>query len=368
MNTFLPSIDTILPETSSYLATLSLQRTFAPTTVQVPNATIFSYVPSQPIAEYYWNGNVSEEPKELEEVATILVGLKAEKISLGDERVRPARGQKRMFGSDSDDESHGIHEAFSDSDDSMKVNGEWSSQKKKKFSPSASPKAWKSFSPKTSDGEDLKPGSPASSLYDADEITALDGDEQEQIQDSSDETPFQQSYSDFVKVFQENRFRQDDPSSPMKPKRRFHGTPFATIACEFHTQLHARCPPNCPERRPARPHPRSKKVKNGGDFEETKKHETPRSSDTEMPMLPFEEDEDYEESDSKSSIRPSASKKVRSKKVSPSRSAGRTGRKYLPQACDRHKLLHAKCPANCPDRLARDMKMAEQDMMLESDC
>jgi len=32
-------------------------------------------------------------------------------------------------------------------------------------------------------------------------------------------------------------------------------------------------------------------------------------------------------------------------------------RKYLPQACDRHKLLHAKCPANCPDRIKRDAEM-----------
>jgi len=33
---------------------------------------------------------------------------------------------------------------------------------------------------------------------------------------------------------------------------------------------------------------------------------------------------------------------------------GKVRSKYLPQACDRHKLLHARCPANCPDRLKRD--------------
>jgi len=38
---------------------------------------------------------------------------------------------------------------------------------------------------------------------------------------------------------------------------------------------------------------------------------------------------------------------------------GRSGRKYLPQACDRHKLLHAKCPANCPDRLKRDTEQSK---------
>jgi len=33
---------------------------------------------------------------------------------------------------------------------------------------------------------------------------------------------------------------------------------------------------------------------------------------------------------------------------------GKVRSKYLPQACERHKLLHARCPANCPDRLKRD--------------
>jgi len=33
---------------------------------------------------------------------------------------------------------------------------------------------------------------------------------------------------------------------------------------------------------------------------------------------------------------------------------GKVRSKYLPQACERHRLLHARCPANCPDRLKRD--------------
>jgi hypothetical protein len=41
------------------------------------------------------------------------------------------------------------------------------------------------------------------------------------------------------------------------------------------------------------------------------------------------------------------------KSPKPSR-ANKGARKYLPQACERHKMLHAKCPANCPDRLKRD--------------
>jgi len=35
-------------------------------------------------------------------------------------------------------------------------------------------------------------------------------------------------------------------------------------------------------------------------------------------------------------------------------SRGKVRSKYLPQACERHRLLHARCPANCPDRIKRD--------------
>jgi hypothetical protein len=248
----------------------------------------------------------------------------------------------------------------------MKQNHELLGERMKKFS-IGSPKRIKSFQEKSSDGEENL-GSPVS-MFDAEEISALDGDDQEQVQDSSDESPFRQSYSDFLKTFQETRSRiQDDLTSSPKLKRRFHGTPFATIACEYHTQLHARCPPNCSERRPARPHPRSKKSKSvEEDFVVPKKQDTPRSSDSEIPLI-LDEDEDYEESDSKSSRLSSKKSRSNKKNTSP-RSVGRTGRKYLPQACDRHKLLHAKCPANCPDRIARDQKMIGQlDMIEDSDC
>jgi hypothetical protein len=357
----LPFFGCIVPETSSYLATLSLQRPSAPST-----SIFFSTVDSRPQGEYYWNGNAMEEPKELELVANILAGMKSKKVALGDEKVRTLCGQKRAIGSDSDNDSNGIDETFSDSDEwSMRQTQEFLGERKR-FTDGGSPKIM-ALKEKSSDGEE-KLGSPVS-MFDAEEIFALDGDEQEQIQDSSDESSFDQSYSDFVKTFQEIRSRaQDDLTASPKPKRRFHGTPFTTIACEFHTQLHARCPPNCPERRPARPHPRSKKSK-VEEFVEPKKQDTPRSSDSEIPII-LDEDEDYEESDSKSSRLSSSSKKSRSKKNTPSRSIGRTGRKYLPQACDRHKLLHAKCPANCPDRIARDQKMLteQQDMVEDSDC
>lgn len=49
----------------------------------------------------------------------------------------------------------------------------------------------------------------------------------------------------------------------------------STIACERHTILHARCPQNCPDRRPARPHPRSKKSRQilNEDEEEEEEYE-----------------------------------------------------------------------------------------------
>lgn len=342
-------------DTSSYLATLSLQRH---STVNAPSTFIYAGLgvsDSKPAAQHHFkNGKIDENPKDLE-FASLLLGLKD---SLGDEKVRPSRGQKRAaIGSESENDSNGIDESFFDSDDlGMKQSHELFGERKKR-SPDGYFKAFSFLKEKNSDSEE-KLGSPMS-MFEDDEISALDGDDQEQIPDSCDDSSFQPSY--FMKSFEE---RNDDLSP--KPKRRFHGTPFATIACEYHTQLHARCPPHCPERRPARPHPRSKKAKNVEDFAQSpKRHETPRSSDSEIvPIL--DEDEDYEESDSKFS-RLSASKKARSKKNTPTRTVGRTGRKYLPQACDRHKLLHAKCPANCPDRIARDQKLSEH-MAEDSDC
>jgi hypothetical protein len=59
--------------------------------------------------------------------------------------------------------------------------------------------------------------------------------------------------------------------------------------------------------------------------------------------------DDYESP--KMSRSPTASRKNMNAK------RNRGTRKYLPQACDRHKLLHAKCPANCPDRIKRDAEL-----------
>jgi hypothetical protein len=108
-----------------------------------------------------------------------------------------------------------------------------------------------------------------------------------------------------------------------------------TIACEFHTVLHARCPTNCPDRRPARA-----------------RESVRESTGARVIKKPRKNDESSSESESESERAQDGKKykKIKSRKFIGSR----VGRKYLPQACENHKLLHARCPANCPDRLARD--------------
>jgi len=108
-----------------------------------------------------------------------------------------------------------------------------------------------------------------------------------------------------------------------------------TIACEFHTVLHARCPANCPDRRPSR----------------TK--EIVRETSTRVIKKPRRNDESSSSDSESESERAQDGKKY--KKIKSRKFIGsRVGRKYLPQACENHKLLHARCPANCPDRIARD--------------
>jgi len=55
----------------------------------------------------------------------------------------------------------------------------------------------------------------------------------------------------------------------------------------------------------------------------------------------------------------SSSGAKRSNKSSSNRRSFGVNRKYLPSACEKHKLSHARCPANCPDRLERDAKLTE---------
>jgi len=75
---------------------------------------------------------------------------------------------------------------------------------------------------------------------------------------------------------------------------------------------------------------------------------SPSSSMEDLSPGSFTTEEDKYELESPKSPRKASEKK------SPKAPRAKGTRKYLPQACERHKLLHAKCPANCPDRLKRD--------------
>jgi len=172
------------------------------------------------------------------------------------------------------------------------------------------------------------------------------GDEQEFT-----EADVTQSYEDFINAFYRLRTTRSKALANQETqgdipayflgytKRRYTNT----VACSRHTLLHARCPPNCSERRPAKPHPRSKKYKlDEEDFE--------REEEVEQLQLSAE----LERKESSENRKIKKGKRMMKKSNSSSARPGRTGRKYLPQACERHKLLHARCPANCPDRIARD--------------
>lgn len=181
----------------------------------------------------------------------------------------------------------------------------------------------------------------------------------------------------------------------------------ATIACERHTSLHARCPPNCPERRPAKAHPRSTKRLKLEDEDSglsppsheeddskfspgitTRAGRVVKSSmidGTNNNMLNFSyssgsknsfalEEEHFDQSfetsprdhyqsfyhsnnnnNSNEGTPASSPTSVRRQvNVNHNNSSNHhNNRKYLPQACERHRMLHARCPANCPDRLRR---------------
>jgi len=126
----------------------------------------------------------------------------------------------------------------------------------------------------------------------------------------------------------EDQIYSDYDVSPSAQRR----AALSSMACEKHTALHARCPPNCPERRPVEAIGRRKKSS-------TTTTKGDDSSDKEFT--------------------------AKAPKPKSTKSKGRTGRKYLPQACDRHKLLHAKCPANCPDRIKRDAEAAKLRLPME---
>jgi len=166
-------------------------------------------------------------------------------------------------------------------------------------------------------------------------------------------------------------------------KRRNGGRrPFgATIACERHTTMHARCPPNCPDRRPSGAS-RAKKSRESDDsdyesisdlspvnsnnenFEEFEDNKEDNFFQSEMSLNPFARFNDELPKSTRIQMKALSSElkldtntnntNTNIQKKSPKTPRNKGARKYLPQACERHKLLHAKCPANCPDRMRRD--------------
>jgi len=172
----------------------------------------------------------------------------------------------------------------------------------------------------------------------------------------------------------------------------------STIACERHTILHARCPPNCSGRRPARPHPRSKRRDSSDQEEQSPPPQPLQQEEAVIISVPQrrstvkEDDYFYSfSSDEEFTIMPNSSmkkassrsskplpqgdtapiKRINSAKTNSIRNRsngtnGRSSRKYLPSACDRHKILHARCPANCPERIARDEQLLSTHQLTES--
>jgi len=129
-------------------------------------------------------------------------------------------------------------------------------------------------------------------------------------------------------------------------------------ACEKHKRWKKRCPDNCPMRKSKSQ--RDGKVSPTKYFEMVgwsmiELNEDSLSNEDEDLIAPKSEEEMEEEEEEEEEIEEKIVK-PRSKRSS----KGRAGRKYLPQACDRHKILHAKCPANCPDRIKRDAELARQ--------
>jgi len=185
--------------------------------------------------------------------------------------------------------------------------------------------------------------------------------------DSQDEYPIYQEGED------------SDSSEKRRAGRRANAT---TVACERHTSLHARCPPHCADRRPVGARPKKSPEMEAFD----NLIGLMRAED----MSPSYEDWDQSLSESDRvwistyADQLPKSARIQQKKLQASetisvaavpaelkkspkvqRANPKGGRKYLPQACERHKMLHAKCPANCPDRLRRDATSPSRDFSTE---
>lgn len=158
-------------------------------------------------------------------------------------------------------------------------------------------------------------------------------------------------------------------------------------ACEKHKRWKKRCPEDCPMRKnKKRSAPRSQELYSKEELTQwsmenmnTEGQLSPRSdftidgSSTDSNLGSNDSDPDMKSQarlrrNSPKILRRSSSidedfmaddsPRSKAKKANAVAKRSRGTRKYLPQACDRHKMLHAKCPANCPDRIARDAEFS----------
>lgn len=173
-----------------------------------------------------------------------------------------------------------------------------------------------------------------------------------------------------VRTRRQRNMDVESPDTPRRGRRASNGT----VACERHTIAHMRCPPHCPERRPSSRRATTKdSFGNDCDLEDYDQANlspssniedfSPKSCDSDS----IEDDDDFQvETTFLVNLNQMVTEIPKSPRIQlraltakdskqDKKKAPRKGpRKYLPQACERHKLLHAKCPANCPDRIKRD--------------
>lgn len=161
-------------------------------------------------------------------------------------------------------------------------------------------------------------------------------------------TSLSPSSSSLQVIKDESKATSSSSSTRKKPGRK-------TAACERHTLKHSKCPPNCPDRRPIVPKNSKTPAKTTSSVTPSKRSET--STRNNGKNEPIESKENCQINALDNSNTPISTRtRKRSQKMTPiepvSTPTKRT--KYLPKSCDFHRMLHAKCDIDCPNRIMRD--------------
>jgi len=169
-----------------------------------------------------------------------------------------------------------------------------------------------------------------------------DSDEECEVQEEPDDDEWMEESGYFSHTLISKTVRKKAPSGS---------------ACEKHKRWKKRCPDDCPMRKATKSHLDQPNYFEMVQWSLIELKEDYSEEDEDRVQVPDDDDDEDVEFMSKkrreeNSFEDRRETKRKSKKGS--KSKGRSSRKYLPQACERHKVLHAKCPANCPDRLKRD--------------